>query len=975
VRFAILGPVEAIADSGPIGLGGARSRALLAMLVLRANHVVPADVIAEELWPGLDPERATANLHVRMAELRRALRAVGESGRLVTRKPGYLLHAGAEEIDATRFAALVAQARVLLRDGDPAGASACLDAALQLWRGPALGNVGDAAWARGEMERLAESRLGALELRMDAALSTGAGSDLITELRELTAAHPLRERFWAQQMLALYRAGRQGDALLAFQQARSHLVTELGVEPGTELRALQERMLAQDPALDHSPALGHSPAAVHDAGAASSGPASSGPASAGAGREVPARLRVPRQLPPSLSSFTGRRGELALLDALLQDGARAAGSVSIAAITGCGGIGKTALALHWAHLASSRFPDGQLYVNLRGFDPVAPPVAASTAITGFLDGLGIPARQIPRDTAAQVALFRSLAAGKRLLIVLDNARDPAHVRQLLPASPESVVLVTSRSWLGGLVAGDGARPVSLDVIADDEAAALLEARAGSQRLAADPLAVSQLTGLCAGLPLALAITASQVVARPQVPLRELAAALASSQQRRLDAFETGDDATSLRAVLSWSYQRLSPAAARCFRLVGAHPGPHIAAAAAASLGGASMHETRRVLAELTGASLLSEQAPGRYACHDLLRAYAAELLDELDSPLERAAATRRVLDHYLQTAAQAAALVNGQELAFAAEPAAASVTVARLAGRPAALAWFEAEHQTLLAAAAQATAAGLDRHGWQIPHAIRLYLSMAGHWQDRDAADALALAAAERLGDPLALGKCHFATANLRHVQGREEAAITHVREAIRHLESAGDLRGQSDAQLVLAFALKALGRFDAALSHTERSLALAADCGYEFNEGAALAAIGDIQVMLGRPRDAVGYCEQAVAVFRRLGATRGLVAALDSLGCAQVLAGDVAAGISSLRQAIAECEDGNRSALARIHCSLGDAHEAAGDEQAARQAWQQALDLLGDAPHPQADRVRARLRRAAEPAAAALPDQLAVVS
>jgi tetratricopeptide (TPR) repeat protein len=252
---------------------------------------------------------------------------------------------------------------------------------------------------------------------------------------------------------------------------------------------------------------------------------------------------------------------------------------------------------------------------------------------------------------------------------------------------------------------------------------------------------------------------------------------------------------------------------------------------------------------------------------------------------------------------------------------------------------------------------------------------MAGHWQDRDAVDALALAAAERLADPVALGKCHFSTANLRHSGGLEEQAITHVRQAIQYLESVGDMRGQSDAHLVFAFALKALGQFDAALSHAEQALMVAGDCGYEFTEASALSAIGDIQVLRARPRDGVAYCERAVAIFRRLGAKRGLVAALDSLGSAQVRAGDIADGIASLRQAAAECEDGNRIGLALIHSSLGDAHHAVGDERAARQAWQHALDLIGDRPHPLVDRIRARLRAATAAAApTARPDQLAGV-
>jgi DNA-binding SARP family transcriptional activator/tetratricopeptide (TPR) repeat protein len=938
VEFGILGPVQVQVQGRPVQVGGARTRAVLAMLVIQANRVVAAEAMASQLWPGLGRERAAANLQVRLSQLRRALRAVGEADRVLTQAPGYLLRAEAGEVDALRFAGLVAQGRALLAGGEPTGAAARLEEALGLWRGLPLAGLEDAEWASGEAARLGEARLAALELRVDAQLAAGEAGELAGELEALTAAHPLRERFWEQRMLALYRAGRQAEALGVYQQARQTLVGELAIEPSTGLRDLHARILAQDPAL---------------AGAAG------GPSTGGSGDG----LVAPRQLPAGARQFAARGGELKALDVLLGQACGPGdgrGMVVIALIVGTGGVGKTTLAVHWAHQVADKFPDGQLYVNLRGFDPAGAPVTSAEAVRWFLDGLGVPAEQIPASRQAQVGLYRSLTASKRLLVVLDNAAEPGQVRPLLPTGPSCLVLVTSRSGLAGLVAADGAVPVRLDALSEEEAAQLLAARLGPERLAAEPSAASALARLCAGLPLALAVTAARAAARPDIQLAVLASHLAGEPDR-LDAFDTGEEPTSLRAVLSWSYRQLSGPAARLFRLLGIHPGPDISGPAAASLAGVPVRHARMALAELTAASLISQPLPGRYAFHDLLRAYAAGQARQ-DGKAGQRAAIGRVLDHYLQTASRAEALFRNKATAVPMEidRPRAGVAPECLADRAAAMAWFQAERQVLVSVIALAGQAGFDRHGWQLPSAVWYYLYLAAHWQDRETVSRFALDAAGRLGDHAALGHAHLAMGSFLHRSGAGDDAVAHLSEALRHFQVTADLTAQAHVQVLLS----EIGRSDqsnfrVALEHAEHALALYREVGNRTGEAYALGLIGVLHVRLGDPELGVGYCQESLASVRELGDPVDIAAALDSLGRAQTAAGNVRAAIACCQEATTLWKQaGTLAYQAHGLFGLGDAYDAAGDDQAAGQAWRQALDLIGCLHHPSADRVRAWLRQ-----------------
>jgi hypothetical protein len=522
-----------------------------------------------------------------------------------------------------------------------------LGEALGLWRGAPLADADSRVLQDAQVPRLEQARLQAVEWRIEADLHLGRHGQLVPELTALVGEYPLREHARAQLMLALYRCGRQGEALAAYQDARRVLVAELGVEPAAELRGLHRRILAADPALA-SPAAGDSIGTA----AGDGGRAGIVGAAGLAGGAV-----APRQLPAAIAHFTGRASAMEALSRLAAGAAgsvAAGGAVVIAAIVGAAGIGKTALAVQWGQQNAGLFPSGQLYVNLRGFDPAGTPVEPGAAIRGFLETLGVPGGQVPAGLDAQAGLYRSLVAGRRMLIVLGNARDSEQVRPLLPGSAGCLVLVTSRSQLAGLVAVDGAHPVALDVLTAGEADDLLSRRLGDGRVAAEPAAAGELAGLCARLPLALNITAARAIARPGVPLAVLAEEL-RGDQGRLAALEGGDAMASVRAVFSGSLRELD-AAASLFRLAGLHPGPDLDRYAAAALTGSRPEQAAGMLDLLARAHLVHAARPGRYGMHDLLRVYARELAAARDSDdgedWQRAALTR-LFDHYLHAAAAA----------------------------------------------------------------------------------------------------------------------------------------------------------------------------------------------------------------------------------------------------------------------------------------------------------------------------------
>jgi tetratricopeptide (TPR) repeat protein/transcriptional regulator with XRE-family HTH domain len=678
--------------------------------------------------------------------------------------------------------------------------------------------------------------------------------------------------------------------------------------------------------------------------------ADSGPAS-------PALAEVPHQLPAAPSDFTGRAAELEALAQILDDaGAGGPGTVVISAIGGTAGVGKTALAIHWAHQVVGRFGDGQLYVNLRGFDPSGTPATPGGAIRGFLDALGVPPERIPASPDSQAGLYRSLLADKRMLIVLDNARDEQQVRPLLPASPRSLVLVTSRSQLGGLAGADGARLLTLDVLSRAEAAQMLTARLGIARAAAEPAAAGRIADLCACLPLALAVTAARAAARPGFPLAALAAELADAAGR-LDALDAGDPGSSVRAVFSWSTRQLTGEAARMFRLLGIHPGPDISVPAAASLVGRPQPQARRLLRELARAHLIAEHVPGRYAFHDLLRAYAAEQAHHTDSHADREAAVGRVLDHYLHTAAGAARLLDSAKEPVALAPPRPGAVPGQPADHRQAMAWFEAEHQVLLAAVTLAARSGFDSHAWQLPWAMAPFLQARGHWQEWAATLRTALAAATRLGDTAAQALSGRLLANACTSLGDHDQARGHYASSLTLYQRLSDRLGQAKIQYNLAFAAEHQGRYADALGHAEQALRLFRAIGDKTSEARALNAVGWLHGLLGDYQQARAFCRRSLTLCAEVGHCWTEGEAWDSLGYAEHHLGNLAEAAACYQRALGIVrESGDRSGEAATLTHLGDTRHAVGELAQARQAWQQALAILEDLQHADAGQVRAKL-------------------
>jgi tetratricopeptide (TPR) repeat protein/transcriptional regulator with XRE-family HTH domain len=666
---------------------------------------------------------------------------------------------------------------------------------------------------------------------------------------------------------------------------------------------------------------------------------------------------VPRQLPAAVAHFVGRDGELATLNAALDGaGQGTPATLVITAIGGMAGVGKTALAVHWAQQRAGRFPDGQLYIDLRGFDPSCAPMRAATAVRRFLDALQVPAGRIPADLGAQIGLYRSVLADKRVLIVLDNARDPEQVRPLLPGTAGCMVVITSRSRQTDLIALDGAIPLTVDLLTTREARELLVRRLGPARITSQQAAADELIGLCASLPLAVNIAASRAMAHPRAPLSSLAAELRDTR-RRLDLLSAGTGAANLRAVFSWSCQAISSPAARMFRLLGVHPGPDISIAAAASLAATGPDQARRALDELTAAHLLTEHAHGRYRLHDLLRAYAAEQAQAASHRDDGHAAACRVLDHYLYTARAATLLVYpARDLSAPPAPAPGAVPE-HLASDRHALAWFDGERQVLLAATALAASARFDTHAWQIPSVLAGYLERGGHWHDYAATQTAALGAAERAGDLAGQANARLLLGRACSRTGSHQQAQRHLRHALELYTALGDHAGQAHAHHSLGWTLGQQRRYREALQQARQALSLYRTAGHRTGQARALNTVGWYGSLLGMHQQALTYCQQALELHHELGNHDGEADAWDSLGHAHHHLRHSSDAIACYRRALRLFQKlGDRHQQADTLARLGDTYRAARQPHHARDAWQQALDILTDLHHPSVADIRTRL-------------------
>jgi DNA-binding SARP family transcriptional activator len=623
VRFGVLGPLEVTDGRRRVWIPSAKQRMLLAALLLRAGELVTLDQLAEAIWGDALPDDPRKVVQTYISRLRHLL---GDAGPIHSQPEGYVLTVARDEVDLGRFEMLLEQARETADSGDRHREAALLREALGLWRGEPLADMSSAALHREVVARLAEQRLEALHRRIDAELALGRHAELVAELRALTERHPLREQVWAQLMTALYRCGRQADALAAYQRVRRLLAEELGMDPGPELRALHQAILTGDPALMV--------------------PVTSARRGAWVGQF---------QLPVDVADFVGRVGLIDQVTSLLDDDRR----VLIVALSGPAGVGKTALAVHVAHRLVGRFPDGQLYVDLHGAAAGPRPLQPLEVLGRFLRALGMEPAAVPASLEEASGAFRSWVAGRRVLVVLDNAADAAQVVPLLPASAGCGVLVTSRRVLAGLA---GAAHRHLDGLADAEVLELLGCLAGQERMAAEPEAAAEVARCCGSLPLALRIAGARLAARPAWPVRALAERLAD-QERRLDELEMGE--VGVRASFQVSHQQLHCSddpvdreAAGAFGLLGMLHGPEVGAPVAAWLLDASEPAAERVLERLVDAQLLQTPAPGRYRLHDLLRLYARELAHQHHPGPARAAALTRALGFYMASAWRTLALLR-----------------------------------------------------------------------------------------------------------------------------------------------------------------------------------------------------------------------------------------------------------------------------------------------------------------------------
>ncbi|HXL89931.1 MAG TPA: BTAD domain-containing putative transcriptional regulator [Streptosporangiaceae bacterium] len=960
-EFCLLGPLVVRCAGVAVPVPQRRQRALLATLLLHPGRAFSAARLAELLWePAEPPPSAEVTVRNYVKRLRRALAAAGLD-RIVTSPGGYLIRVEPGELDITVMQQALAAAHDAARQGDWQQAGQHADAALLMWRGEPLADV-DLPELAAKAGRLAELRLQADELRVEAGLRLGGHTELLPELRQLAAASPLREQLHGLLILALYRSGRRADALAAYQAARGLLVNELGSEPGPELQALHRQVLTDDPALTVP-----------------------GPSSANGPLGLAARREAPRQLPAVVGGFTGRAAELAALTGLL-GGRAGAGTQTmvISAIGGTAGVGKTALAIRWAHQVASTFPDGQLYVNLRGYDP-GRPVSPAEALAGFLAALGVPSPQVPPDLDGRTAAYRSALAGRRVLIVLDNARDAEQVRSLLPGEPGCLVVVTSRDALAGLVARDGARRVPLDVLPPDEAVALLRELIG-QRVAAEPDAAARLADFCCRLPLALRVAAELAAARPELTLAALAAEL--DGQGRLDVLEAGGDpATAVRVVFSWSCSHLSAGAARAFRLAALHPGADFGTHAVAALTGTSHQEAARTLAELVRASLIQQAGMGRYSMHDLLRSYAAELASAQDADNDRREAVTRLLDHYLYAARRAASILFPVDTpALDDEQGSADALV--FSDAPAARAWIDAEQANLMAATAHAGEHGWPRHAISLSVSLFRYLEAGGFLADALVIHSAAARAATQVGDRAAEAEAIHNLGTVYLTLGRYREAEQHLQCALKLSHEVGDHLGELRALLNLSQLYLFNGDHSSATASCQQALELSRATGDRAREARSLLNLGRLAIRQGRYRQAAAWLLEASEASRRAGDRFCLIFSLFSLGETEVRCGrfrqarghlqearttarqaghaladarvtgllglaDLREGryqgaAEQLQEALAECQDAGTSASeADMLCWLGELDLRLGCAAQAASRYRRALDIYREAPEP----------------------------
>ncbi|MFE6024499.1 AfsR/SARP family transcriptional regulator [Streptomyces niveus] len=921
MRFQLLGPVMGFVGGRRTELGSARQRCLLAALLVDAGHVVPIEQLIDRVWGEDPPRTARGTLYSYVTRLRSVLghwnghdEHGGRGGGVdVTRHAGgYVLETDPEQIDVHCFRRLVARSRAASSDEE---AGPLLRDALALWRDDALSGL-SGAWAEGMRTRLDAERIAALLHFNDIQLRQGACEELLPDLRALVELRPLDERLAAQLMTALYRSSCQAEALELYDSLRRRLAAELGVDPDPDLQELHRQVLGAAPELRP-----------------------------GRSREAAPPRTVPRQLPLSPPQFVGRSRELAAMDELLAETPGTGRTPVVSAVTGMAGVGKTWLALHWAYRHLDQFPDGQVHVDLRGFDRVEPPVAPEAALRRLLDALGAAPAAIPADPDSQAGLYRSLVAGKRLLIVLDNARDTAQIVPLLPGSPTCTVLITSRHVLAGLHTHHAVRFLVLEPLEDGEARSLLAGRLGPRRIEDEARAVSEFLAYSAGLPLALGILATRAMSHPDFPLSAIADEL-HRESTRLDALDTGDLSADLRAVFASSYSALDAKEARFFGLLGLVPGPEIGLEASAALADLPVPGARTVLNRLVALHLLQRQSPLRYRMHDLVRLFAAERGQETQSADAADQALRRFVDSYVRTALHADRLLSPYRQPIELPPTTAEGadgsgryegdTVSDVA---AALSWFDDEQGAL--AAVQRLS---ERHGWyepvwQLAWASETFRLRQGHNQDNLDAWRRAITAAERLGDIVLSTHTGRYAGRAFALAGEYGKAVEHLSESLRSIERTGDSSATALTHHALGWAYARLGDYGRALVEARRNLRLIQSTDNPVWTARALNSVGWYLAQSGSYRRALVRCEQALDLFRRHDQHNGVAAALDSLGYISCQMGGYTEAVDRYREALdVYVDSGDRREEANTLTRLGEAYRALGRPAEAAAVWNEAL-------------------------------------
>ena len=898
MRFQLLGPLRVDVDGHPAPLGGTKQRMLLAHLLLNVGRPVRAAQLVDVLWGAEPPTSATANLQTYVWRLRRAVPFCDGDG-LVTNGAGYELRTAPDSVDAQLFRAECARARA---ERDPAVALAALREADRLWRGEPLADLPVVPAWEAELSGLTEARLAATEDRLALQVRLGQHGQVLDELAALLAEHPYRERLWQQYVLALAGAGRRADALAAYADVRARFVANLGVEPGPALRDAQAAVLR-----------GERPGAADRA----------------------VLVTGVHQLPADITDFVGREAVVAELQAALapRPGTFAA---PVAVVSGPPGTGKSVLALHVAHRLREAYPDGQFYADLdaMGDQPLDP----AAVLADFLHALGVFGAGLPDGATARAALLRSRLAGRRVLVVLDNAATAAQVRPLLPADGGCAVLVTARTRLPGLT---GAHAVELTVFAEEESTRLLAAVAGADRVAAEPGCAADIVAFCGHLPLAIRIAGTRLAGRRAWSLRTLRDRLAD-RSARLTELRVGD--LAVRRSFELSVRQLPEAGVRAFGRLALLGGREFPAWMVDALLGAPAHD---VLDVLVDANLVAVAGPGRdsqplYALHSLLHCHAVEIVGE-EPPAERVAAFRRWVSALLALVKRAAAqlpaafgAVTGEPLGWTLDEATERSVVAEP------LEWFGAQRATLTRTVKLAAAAGEAALAWQLAAASVPFHDLRGHYDDWRTCHEHALTAVRAEGDPAGeaallrgLGQVHLYRDEYREAHGaftRSSALFAEV----------GDRRGEAFAVAGLGTVARVADRPGEALPHYLRALGLFREVGDLGGEAQMLGSLGTVCHVLGEPSEATAHLEAALAVARDLGDRHREAKVRTELGAVHRTTGDFAAAERELAVALAILEEmRDERCTAHALLGIGETLLATGSPGRARGMGERALDVF----------------------------------